>query len=131
VQGVVGSVRQVDFGMHPYSPHLLLGPISMQGPAGLSLAVGDSNACKVESRWGFESETWYGPSPRASPRSGVQARFFPTERPVGIMGWAVWMKSQPTRMVVHSRRGLGLARMLVESWPAGDPRSVDPSDSVM
>jgi hypothetical protein len=37
VVGVVGPVRQVDFGVHPYPPHLLLEPASMQGPADLGL----------------------------------------------------------------------------------------------
>jgi hypothetical protein len=39
------------------------------------------------------------------------------------------MKSRPTRTVVRSRRGLGLARMLVGSGPARDPGSLDPSEA--
>jgi hypothetical protein len=35
--GVVGPVRQVDFGMHPYPPHLLPEPASAQGPTSLGL----------------------------------------------------------------------------------------------
>jgi hypothetical protein len=35
------------------------------------------------------------------------------------------MKSWPMSTVIRSRRGLGLARMLVESGPAGDPGSLD------
>jgi hypothetical protein len=41
-------VRQVDFGVHPYPPHLLPGPTSTQGPAVLGLTVGDSDTRKVE-----------------------------------------------------------------------------------
>jgi hypothetical protein len=39
------------------------------------------------------------------------------------------MKSWPTRMVPHSRHDLGLARMLMESGPARDPGSLDPSEA--
>jgi hypothetical protein len=45
----------------------------------------------------------------------------------GSRAQAVQTKSWPTRTIIHSRHGLGLARMLVESGPAGDPGSLDPS----
>jgi hypothetical protein len=38
IEGVVGPVQQVDFGVHPYPPHLLLGLASTQGLAGFGLA---------------------------------------------------------------------------------------------
>jgi hypothetical protein len=56
-------------------------------------------------------------SPRPSGRSGSRAQ-------------AVWKESQATRTVIHSRRGLGLARMPVENGPTGDPGFVDPSPPI-
>jgi hypothetical protein len=50
----------------------------------LASPVGYSDVCKAEPSRGSKSEPWYGPSPRASPRSGTQARFSPTERSVGV-----------------------------------------------
>jgi hypothetical protein len=63
------------------------------------------------------------PVPERPLGRGRKPRFL---RPGGQSGsrvQAVWTKSWPTRMVVRSRHGFGLARMPVESGPTRDPGS--------
>jgi hypothetical protein len=47
-QGLVGPIWQVDYGVHPYRPHLLPEPGSTQGLLASASPDGDSDVCKVE-----------------------------------------------------------------------------------
>jgi hypothetical protein len=84
--GVVSPVRQVDFGVHLYPPHLLWNPLVRKVWLASASLVGDSDACKAESGRGSESELWHGLILRVCPWSGTQVRFSPTGRPVGVTG---------------------------------------------
>jgi hypothetical protein len=129
---VVGSVRQVDFGVHPYPPHLL--------PRGRQYARSGwprprRSGVVTRVRWSLVRDLSQSrgtdPVPKRPLGRGRKPGFL---RPGGRSGsWAqtVWTKLQPTRTVIRSRRGFGLGRMLVESRPAGDPGSLDLSQGYM
>jgi hypothetical protein len=92
-----------------------------------ALSVGDSGTRKGAWSGDLSWSRGTDPVPDRPLGLGCKSCF---GRPTGQSGrcsWAAWTKSRARRIGIHSRRGLGLARVPVGSGPARDLRSLDPS----